>query len=220
MKTISFLLLGYLKKREICSSFINGELEHWEDLLRTRVASLKFEFGYAMYYFKRGIPDEEWFIPPVIEGEYVRMFPHFKDEHFTNWYNFCYFVDNFFLKAFTVYETIGHLLYKQFDLPLNEDDWRDQISINSAIFKLKRINPQLHIDLKEVKNSPEFSRGIKMRNDIAHNHPPHQIATRFRGDTNSFSPGSYTPSNEIRKTIIDLSASIKQTFDVLKKHLT
>ena len=59
-----FPLAGIFKKDgDMSQSLINGELEHWEDLLRTRVASLKFEFGYAMYYFERGIPDEEWFIP-------------------------------------------------------------------------------------------------------------------------------------------------------------
>lgn len=212
-----FLLHGIFKKGgNVSNSHTNIELEHWENLLRTRVASLLFEYGYAMYYFERGIPDEEWFTPPVLKGEDGQKFPLFKNEHYTNYYNFCYFVDNFFLKASTVYETIGHLLYKQFDLPLDEDDWRDQVSFNSAIEKLRRVSPQLYTDLKEVKKSSDFSEGIRMRNDIAHNQPPHGI---FIGDTATSELWSYTTSNKIKKIMIGLSASIQQTFIVLKNHL-
>lgn len=201
---------------------MNSELEHWERILRNRIISVNFDFAYSMYYFEQGIPDQEWFISPGFKGQSVQFNPHFTEEHYSNFFNFIYFVDNFFLKAFSVYETIGHLLYKQFDLPLKEDNWRDQISFNSAIYKLTKVNPQLHKDLTEIKNSSEFSRGIKMRNDIAHNHPPYERSSgvTLKENMASFGVGSYTPSNEIRKTMIALLVSIKQTFEVLNRHLT
>lgn len=206
---------------DIFDSLMNTQLIHWESILGNRLISINLNFAYSMYYFEKGIPDKEWFISPGLKGQSIQYFPHFTDEHYSNFYNFCYFVDTFFLKAFTVYETIGHLLYQQFDLPLNEDDWKDQISFNSAIYKLKKINYPLHMDFKKIKNSPEYQGGSKMRNDIAHNHPPYQVSSGVHISENmaSMKVGEYTTSAEIKRSMINLLYSIKDTFEVLNKHL-
>ncbi|KZE40269.1 hypothetical protein AV656_03125 [Bhargavaea cecembensis] len=194
---------------------------HWKRLLRNRLRSLDVDFAYSMYYFEKGIPDDEWVISPGLQGQSTQYFPHFRDEHYSNQYNFNFFVDTFFLKAFTVFETIGHLLYKYDDLPLNKDDFRDKVSFNSAIYKLKGKNVPLQEELYRIKKSEKYKEGIRMRNDIAHNHPPYQITSgvTISGKAGSFGVGAYVTSKEIRQIMIGLLESIKETFEALETHL-
>ncbi|MBM7647693.1 hypothetical protein JOC78_000614 [Bacillus ectoiniformans] len=201
---------------------LNNEVRHWEYLLNNRLLALNLDFAYSMHYFEKGIPDDEWCMSPGFKGQSVQYYPHFTDEHFSNLHNFSYFVDIFFLKAFTVFETLGHLLYKHYELPHDKDDWRDQISFKSAIFKLNKVNPTLHKELKEITKSKPFSDGVSMRNNIAHNHPPYEISSgvKIKENGGSFGIGDYTTSKEIRRVMIGLLESIKQTFEVLDKNLT
>jgi hypothetical protein len=199
----------------------NWDTQHWERLLNNRLLSIDRNFGYAMFYYYKGIPDNEWYISPGKQGQSVQYFPHFEDKDYSNHYNFAYFVDAFFLQSFTVYETIGHLLFKLFNMNINEDDSRDQISFNNAIFKLKEINRSLYKDLNKVKYSNDFQFGLHMRNDIAHNHPPHEIDSGISklGGLVGFGVGKYTTSNKIKNVMIGLLRSIKAIFEVLEEHL-
>src|SRR5690625_5969731 len=105
----------------------------------------------------------------------VQFYPHFEDQHYSNLYNFSYFVDIFFLKSFTVYETIGHLLFKLYNFKIKRN-----ISFNNAILKLKDVNYPLYKELDNIKNSENYKCANSMRNDIAHNHPLHSVDSGCR----------------------------------------
>lgn len=199
----------------------NWDTQHWETILANRLLSLDRNFGYAMFYYYKGIPDDEWFIAPGKQGQSIQYYPHFEEKHYSNFYNFTYFVDVFFLQSFTIYETIGHLMFKLFGFEINEDNPRDQISFNNAIFKLKEINPTLYKDLNQVKYSDDFKFGLRMRNDIAHNHPPYRINSGISKSNGvvTLGIGEYTTTSEIKKVMIGLLRSIKATFEVLGEHL-
>lgn len=199
----------------------NWDTQHWETVLNNRFLSVNRNFAYAMFYYYKGIPDEEWFISPGKKGNSVDYFPHYTEQNYSNAFNFHYFVDTFFLKAFTMYETIGHLLFKLYDFPINQDDPRNQVSFNSAIFNLKNVNHALYKDLNKVKYSNDFQVGVKMRNDIAHNHPPYHVDSGIRkmDGVTTYGVGNYTTSSEIKIAMIGLLRSFKATFEVLEKHL-
>lgn len=199
----------------------NWDTQHWETILNNRLLSVDRNFGYAMFYYYKGIPDDEWYISPGKQGQSIQYYPHFEEKHYSNFYNFTYFVDVFFLQSFTVYETIGHLLFILFDFEINEDNPRDQLSFNNAIFKLKEINRHFYKDLNKVKYSDDFQFGVRMRNDIAHNHPPYHIDSGISKSNGVvfWGVGKYTTANEIKKVMIGLLRSIKATIEVLEKHL-
>ena len=199
----------------------NWDTQHWETILENRLPSVDRNCGYAMFYYYKGIPDDEWYISPGKQGQSVQYYPHFEEKHYSNFFNFIYFVEIFFLQSSTIYETIGHLLFKLFDFEVNEDDPRDQISFNNAIFKLKEKNYPLYKGLNKVKHSNDFKFGVRMRNDIAHNHPPYHIDSGISKSEGviSFGVGEYTTTNEIKKVMIGLLRSIKATFIVLEEHL-
>src|SRR5699024_12284132 len=83
----------------------------------------------------------------------------------SNFYNFTYFVDAFFLYASALYETIGHLLVKAYKIELNH-----LVSFNSAVTGLKEVNSNLYNELNKIKESSEYKKGYKIRNDIVYNH--------------------------------------------------
>lgn len=199
----------------------NWDTQHWETLLKNRLLSVERNFGYAMFCYYKNIPDDEWYISPGKQGQSVQYYPHFEEKHYSNFYNFTYFVDIFFLQSFTVYETIGQLLFKLYDFEINEENPRDQISFNNAIYKLQKINRPLYKDLNKVKYSNDFQNGVRMRNAIAHNHPPYRIDSGVSQSEGiiAIGIGKYTTTKEIKKVMIDLLKSIRATFQGLEKHL-
>ncbi|TWT08195.1 hypothetical protein FQV26_10405 [Planococcus sp. CPCC 101016] len=194
---------------------------HWNSILTNRLLSVNLNFSYCMFYFYKGIPDEEWYISPGRGGQSVEYYPNFENKHYSNLYNFTYFADIYFLKAYTVCETIGHLLFKFYEFKIDEKNSLDQISFNSAIYRLKNIYPDFYKALNKVKYSDAFKKGVAMRNDIAHNHPPYEITSgiRFSSKGASFGIGEYTTAGEIKKVMIDFMESIKKLFEILHKYL-
>src|SRR5699024_10162593 len=129
----------------------NIDLDHWQRLLRNKLVSINNDFGYALFYYYKGIPDDEWYMSPGKQGQSVKYYPHVEEQHYSNLYNFSYFVDIFFLISFTVYETIGHLLFKLYIFKIKRN-----ISFNNAILKLKDVNYPLYKELDSIKNSENY----------------------------------------------------------------
>lgn len=194
----------------------NIDIYHWEILLNNRILQVNNNFGYANFYYYKGIPDKRWHISPHKPGQTGEYFPDFQDYHYSNLYNFHYFVDVFFLQSSALYETIGHLLIKSYDLKTNGN-----VSFKKAVNVLKGKNLGLHQDLKDVKESTDYKRGNKMRNDNVHNHPPHQIGSgvsEHNGIT-SVGVGSYTTSSEVKEIMINYLKSLRATFRILERYL-
>jgi len=196
------------------------DIEHWEMILRNHYTSVISNFAYAMHYFYKGIPDDEWMVISESEGS-VEYFPHFKEEHYSNLDNFCHFIDVVFLKAFSIFEAIGHLLYKFFELKLNDKDRRDKVSFRSAVAKLQTVNQPLYKELMKIIKSPKYTRGVKLRNQITHNHPPYTLSSGvnvINGET-VYSIPDYTSSKKIKNTMVEILESIKTTLEILERHI-
>lgn len=181
--------------------FFDSDIRHWETVLKNRIGSVNRDFGYAMFYFYKGISDGD-------RNQY-------SEQDWRNFFNFIYFVDGFFLKAYTVFETIGHLLYKRFNFKSN-----NYISFKNSIQKINKVNKQLHYDLNRIQESTSFKNGVKMRNDIAHNHPPQHPDSGMRKEDGLLveRAGEYTIPSEIKAIMIGYLKSIKQTIDIFKNH--
>src|SRR5699024_12271948 len=108
-------------------------------------------FVFAFFYEYNASSDDEPSISPGNQRQSVQYYPHFEYQHYSNLYNFSYFVDIFFLKSFTVYETIGHLLFKLYNFKIKRN-----ISFNNAILKLKDVNYPLYKELDSIKNSENY----------------------------------------------------------------
>ncbi|WP_240522293.1 Cthe_2314 family HEPN domain-containing protein [Bacillus thuringiensis] len=191
-------------------------------LFHNRLFQVNLSYAYVMYYFNRGIPDEEWAKPIPTGG--VEYFPHFQEEHWTNKVHFEHHIDTFFQKAFTVLDIFGHLLFKYFDLKQEENrkGRLQDITFNNAFWNLKnqKKDINLHKKLGGIKFSDSYKEASRIRNEIIHNQPPYSIHNRretHRGVV--FTKVYYIPSDKLKETMYNLSESIKEIVGIFSQHV-
>lgn len=208
-------------KESLFIPFLNLDIGQWEIRLQNKINEINLDFATAMFYFYRGIPDDEWKSSPGKNGLSVEYFPHFEEHHYSNQYSYNYFVQVFFYKAATLYEVIGHLLYKHFELPLNEKRFIDKVSYKSAVKKLKAKDEELYETLSKLLSSSGYLEGERIRNDITHNQPAYEIKSivTFQDGITTIGTGEYTPSKEIKRVMIDYLKSIHQILVILETRL-
>ena len=167
-----------------------------------------------VFYFCKGIPDDEWYISPGKKGQSVEYFPHFEKQHHLTKAWFDYYADVFYYKLFSAWDTLGHLLNIMYGLEV------DKPSFNRVLKKLKAIRPDLYTELKNLEDSPEFEQARKTRHDITHNLLPGHVGPgvqRVSKNDITFGVGSYTPSAKIKENAIKFLNLFGAALDAIKK---
>lgn len=218
-------LSGYQLKME---SFLRSDLYPMEQMdyeiklgeiisnLNSRVFQVNLSYAYVLYYFNRGIPDEEWMV--TNEGGKTQFLPHLNNEHWTNKIHFEHHTDSMFQKAFTTLDLFAHVLFERFDLERNIRNGREEdISFNRAIWKLKERESELHEKLKQIKDSTKFKEATQNRNDIIHNQPPYIVHTRYEKQNNvTYVRTYYITSKKLKESMYGLLECMKEVFESVK----
>ena len=123
-----------------------------------------------MFYFGKGIPDDEWFISPGKKGESIQYYPHFEKKDFLIKAQFDYYADAFYHKLFSAWDTLGHLLNVVYELEI------ERASFDNAVKKLKTVKPALHAKLTAIMDSADFQTMRQFRHSVTHNHLPDTLA--------------------------------------------
>lgn len=58
------------------------EIMTWTVHLQNRLIQTRWSCVLLMFYFGKGIPDDEWFISPGKKGESIQYYPHFEKKIF------------------------------------------------------------------------------------------------------------------------------------------
>ncbi|ARU62106.1 hypothetical protein CBW65_14690 [Tumebacillus avium] len=185
----------------------NLEIRHWENLFASRSNRALIAMTFTKFYLDKGIPDDPYFISPGKNGVSIEYFPKFEKKHFVRHMAFNYHSDFFFHQAFSAIDTIGHLLFLQFSLPLNQ---REKISYHTAIRKLASMDEKdLATKLKEITDSAHFQLASSIRNDSTHNHPHTRVNSGIEkhNGTISFGVGKYTSCKKIFEVIVTANAN-------------
>src|SRR5687767_4681425 len=82
----------------------------WQSHLINRLIQTRWSWVMMMYFFGKGIPDDEWRISPGRNGESVEYFPHFTTEHHLIKAQFNYYEDFFYYRLYSAWDTLGHIL--------------------------------------------------------------------------------------------------------------
>lgn len=195
--------------------FLNQhELGYWIQMLNNRLNHLIRNYCYSLHYYNQHIPDEQWYQSPGSNGESVEYFPNFNNYDYSKWYNFRYFSEYFFLQGFSVFELIGNLIIKKYNIKLSS---KQRPSFNIAVQNLEKYDIKLYNDLKIIKSSSMFKRITNYRNDIVHNEHPQFISSGITYHSNgviSAGVGNYTPTNVV-KMLMDNLLSILE--EIIKK---
>lgn len=154
--------------------FTEHELASWVRLFNNRLGQSRTSYIFFMHYYNKGIPDKEWYISPGKEGQSIQYFPHFtKDETINYKVMFDYYVDAFYYKFFSAWDTIFHIIniQYQFDIETSKDFNR------KILTNLNSVNPVLKRQINKTNNSKAFKRSRVLRNDITHNFAPNDISS-------------------------------------------
>ncbi|WP_039069687.1 Cthe_2314 family HEPN domain-containing protein [Staphylococcus shinii] len=126
--------------RDISFMLSSISSEYWLGILNNRTQNVMISYEFAMFYFEKGINDQ--FFPQ--DTEHI---------NYDNLYSFKYFIENFFIGGFSIYENIGHIINDTYKLEkVYVDAENTKISFKSAIKNLsKKVNRNEQKFNKEVK---------------------------------------------------------------------
>lgn len=121
-----------------------------------KVESLSITYAICKHYFDKGIPDKPWYKSPGDDGSNIQYMPLFKDEHWMRRYWFNYFSDTYYLKIFSVWDSVYELLNCYYDLKYRIDSHlknnvKRWLRVNKPNI-LKILNDQRHIKSKKYRN--------------------------------------------------------------------
>lgn len=128
------------------------EMRYWIKEFNNRAFDLVNSYVMMMYYYNMGIPDEEWYISPGKNDESFQYFPHFEEEHFCYLYWFGFYMDTYYSKFFSLFDTIYHLLNIKFEF-----------NIENSIGFQKRIMKKLEAEDRDLF---KFLKSVKENNDV------------------------------------------------------
>lgn len=191
------------------------EIYYWRNMLVNRMNLLMRNYAYTMFYYNQNIPDEVWHKSPGSKGQSVELFPDFKDEDYTKYFNFNYFSEYFFLQGFSIFELFGQLIVNLYDIKLKEDD----ISFHKAVNKLKSKNKMKFYELDKVRKSNEFKMSSRHRNDITHNQHPQFISSGITKDGSGMVAvgiGEYTPSIKVKEIMDGMLICLEKIIQILR----
>ncbi|MDS3879370.1 Cthe_2314 family HEPN domain-containing protein [Staphylococcus hominis] len=124
--------------------------EHWLRILNNRTQNIMISYDFAMFYFEKGINDQS--------------FPKDTEQiNYENLYSFKYFIENFFIGGFSIYENIGHIINDIYHLEkIYEDGYeKTQISFKSVVNNLsKKVNRKeqsINKNIKKLKKEMQKS---------------------------------------------------------------
>ncbi len=86
-----------------------------------KVGSLRMTYAICRHYYDKGIPDDPWYISPGKNGESMQYFPEFKEEHWMRKYWFNFFVDAFYLKISSVWDSIIEIINEKYEYGFQQD---------------------------------------------------------------------------------------------------
>jgi hypothetical protein len=178
----------------------SSEIFAWTVHLQNRLAQTRWSHMMFMYYFNKGIPDDEWFISPGRKGQSVEFYPHFQESDHRVKGLFDYYVDVFYYKLFSAWDNLGHLLNVTYDLKI------DRPNFYKAFNALQGANNFLYQRLKQTRDSDKFKTMTEFRHAATHNELLGHIGVPVgRPSPNhlTFGTGRYVTSKRIKENAID-----------------
>lgn len=146
-----------------------------------KAGSLAITYTLAMHYYHKGIPDDPWFISPGKNGESVQYMPNFEPEHWGRRYWFNYYVDTYYLKIMSLWDSILEILNHYYGYNFAVD-----LSLrNKLLATLKRDHNAVYNVFDQMRQDVLYTDAQKYRNAAAHGTSPSNVTNTvsFEKDT-------------------------------------
>ena len=159
-----------------CSDDMNSKMVFTKNLSviqahNNKVESIKISYALARHYFDKGIPDDEWFVSPGINGSSVQYMPHFNDEHYLIRYWYCFFMEDLYSKVQSMGDTLYLFINEFYEFGIEEGLG----FVKKVLNKLKTTNPSLYDFLNNSHKDENYIKASNFRNNIIHGISPNEI---------------------------------------------
>ncbi|GEM_PF-1915132 len=190
----------------------------WAHYLFSRISDVRFSFWLLEYYYRQGIPDEEWWISPGRAGSSIEYFPHFNDNDYATKQLFDYFTDCFYLHLFATWDAIGQWLNSLFNLELGIDE----VHFLKVVKKLKQKNHDLYSALMSIISDRSFEEATALRYTIVYRLHPGLVGSGFMWENEStltIGVGEYTPSHHVRDNAFASMTLLQKTLEEINRNI-
>ncbi|AGK54500.1 Cthe_2314 family HEPN domain-containing protein [Bacillus sp. 1NLA3E] len=194
--------------------FLGIELSYWLKEFNNRVFDLVNNYVLLMFYFNKGIPDDEWYISPGKNGQSIEYFPHFEEKHYIYQYWFGFYMESYYTRFSGIFDAIYHLINVKYKFEIPEKlGFRKEV-----LQKLKNKDDCLYNFLNDIPNNNIYKEVSDLRNNIAHNFRSNQVDSGYNKKKNpdgsviiTMTVGNYTTTSEFVRNIeesIDFLADV------------
>lgn len=196
-------------------AFRDIELSFLFNEFNDKALELSNSYVLMMHFYKKGIPDQEWYIQT--EKGY-KLFPYFEVKHHTIHQWFCFYMDCYYSKFSSLIDTLAHIINLRYRLGV-------KIGRSFRILvvrKLEKEDKDLFNILQAFIKNETYKKVESFRNDLTHNYRPNRISSgiRYEEKEGRMVPvgitilGEYTTTTEFVENIeasIDLLGNLMET---------
>ncbi|CAI8920756.1 Cthe_2314 family HEPN domain-containing protein [Priestia megaterium] len=188
------------------------DYSYWLMEYNNRVFDLTNTYAMLMFYYNKGIPDEEWCTSSK-EGTGTVYFPHFEEEHTAYHYWFGFYSESYYTRFFGLIDMFYHLANIKYDLNAKKNmKFRDNV-LNGLRNEGKESTRELRLDLnrklKNFMNDSVFKATNKFRKDITHNFRPNQVSSPVK-EVKRFEEEVYIYDEQGNRTRINDVSKVKK----------
>lgn len=145
-----------------------------------KVGSLIITYTLLRHYYDKGIPDDPWYISPGPNGESIKYMPLFENEHWGRRYWFSYFSDTYYLRIFSLWDSVLELInhFYGYNIPV---DLRFR---GNLIKNLKNDHPLVAQELAGIQQEPIYITAQANRTAAAHGVSQNSVTNTVHFDPN------------------------------------
>lgn len=159
------------------------DYSYWLLEFNNRVFDLTNTYAMLMFYYNKGIPDEEWCTSSK-DGTGTVYFPHFEEEHTAYHYWFGFYSESYYTRFFGVVDIFYHLANIKYNLNAKKNmKFRGNVLnnlSNGGAESNRELRAELKGKLNNFMNDDVFKATNKFRKDITHNFRPNQVGSPIK----------------------------------------
>ena len=141
-----------------------------------KVGSVSITYALCKHYYDRGIPDDPWCISPGNQGQSVQYMPLFQQEHWMRRYWFNYFADTYYLKLFSIWDSVVEILNHFYGL-----DYASDLRLRGKVIKwLESNSPRVFSLFEDILSDSTYQNALKYRTAAAHGTSPSTVSNTVK----------------------------------------
>jgi hypothetical protein len=156
-------------------------LATWLENIQTLTFDASYAFGFMLFYFQEGIPDDPIQKSPGDQGQSVQFFPKFNGQNFFNQSMFRFYAELTISKIFSTLDNLATVfLYANNKYDISSEESHRKYFHTAVPFITNSDPTHMLFPLESIIKDARFEKAKDIRNDIIHNRTPLKFSSRLR----------------------------------------